>query len=162
MRVCEAGLSVSTAVDPRITRVGRILRRAKLDELPQLIDVLRGTMSLVGPRPPIPDEVARYERWQRRRLAMKPGLTCLWQISGRNELDFDQWMKLDLAYIDNWSPWLDLKILVLCPIIDGKLPEPCRQPPPDLLLVLRGRYYIIDERIAQKWFGFHCSVRCYC
>ena len=98
--------------DPRVTRFGRLLRKFSLDELPQLWNVLKGDMSLVGPRPPIPEEVAQYERWQRRRLAMKPGLTCLWQISGRNELDFDQWMKLDLAYIDNWSPWLDLKILV--------------------------------------------------
>lgn len=98
--------------DPRVTRFGRVLRKFSLDELPQLWNVLKGDMSLVGPRPPIPDEVARYERWQRRRLAMKPGLTCLWQISGRNELDFEQWMRLDLAYIDNWSPWLDLKILV--------------------------------------------------
>jgi exopolysaccharide biosynthesis polyprenyl glycosylphosphotransferase len=98
--------------DPRVTRFGRFLRKFSLDELPQLWNVLLGDMSLVGPRPPIPDEVARYERWQRRRLAMKPGLTCLWQVSGRNELDFEQWMKLDLAYIDNWSPWLDLKILV--------------------------------------------------
>jgi lipopolysaccharide/colanic/teichoic acid biosynthesis glycosyltransferase len=79
--------------------------------LPQLWNVLKGDMSLVGPRPPIPEEVARYERWQRRRLAMKPGLTCLWQIRGRNEIDFEEWMKLDLEYIDNWSPWLDLKIL---------------------------------------------------
>ncbi|MFN7942060.1 MAG: sugar transferase [Thermoanaerobaculia bacterium] len=97
--------------DPRITGLGRILRKFSLDELPQFWNVLRGDMSLVGPRPPIPEEVAQYERWQRRRLAMKPGLTCLWQISGRNELDFDQWMKLDLEYIDSWSPWLDLKIL---------------------------------------------------
>ena len=98
--------------DPRVTRVGRLLRRFSLDELPQLWNVLKGDMSLVGPRPPIPEEVARYERWQRRRLAMKPGLTCLWQISGRNQVDFDRWMQLDLAYIDNWSPWLDLKILL--------------------------------------------------
>jgi exopolysaccharide biosynthesis polyprenyl glycosylphosphotransferase len=98
--------------DPRVTRFGRLLRKFSLDELPQLWNVLKGDMSLVGPRPPIPEEVARYERWQRRRLAMKPGLTCLWQISGRNQVDFDQWMKLDLAYIDNWSPWLDLKILL--------------------------------------------------
>ena len=97
--------------DPRVTRFGRFLRKFSLDELPQLWNVLLGDMSLVGPRPPIPDEVAQYERWQRRRLAMKPGLTCLWQISGRNELDFEQWMQLDLAYIDNWSPWLDFKIL---------------------------------------------------
>jgi len=97
--------------DPRVTRLGRFLRRFSLDELPQLWNVLRGDMSLVGPRPPIPEEVARYQRWQRRRLAMKPGITCLWQVSGRNELDFDRWMALDLHYIDNWSPWLDLKIL---------------------------------------------------
>ena len=98
--------------DPRVTRFGRFLRKFSLDELPQLWNVVKGDMSLVGPRPPIPEEVAQYERWQRRRLAMKPGLTCLWQISGRNELDFEQWMKLDLAYIDHWSPWLDLKILL--------------------------------------------------
>ncbi len=98
--------------DPRVTRLGRILRRFSLDELPQLWNVLRGDMSLVGPRPPIPDEVARYQRWQRRRLSMKPGLTCLWQVSGRNQLDFDRWMELDLQYIDSWSPWLDLKILL--------------------------------------------------
>jgi exopolysaccharide biosynthesis polyprenyl glycosylphosphotransferase len=97
--------------DPRVTRLGRFLRKFSLDELPQFWNVLLGDMSLVGPRPPIPEEVAQYERWQRRRLAMKPGLTCLWQVSGRNELDFEQWMKLDLAYIDNWSPWLDFKIL---------------------------------------------------
>ena len=98
--------------DPRVTWVGRILRRSSLDELPQLWNVLRGDMSLVGPRPPIPDEVAHYQRWQRRRLSMKPGLTCLWQISGRNQIDFDRWMELDLQYIDSWSPWLDMKILL--------------------------------------------------
>jgi exopolysaccharide biosynthesis polyprenyl glycosylphosphotransferase len=98
--------------DPRVTALGRFLRRFSLDELPQLWNVLRGDMSLVGPRPPIPEEVAKYQRWQRRRLAMKPGLTCLWQISGRNELDFDRWMELDLEYIDSWSPMLDLKILL--------------------------------------------------
>jgi exopolysaccharide biosynthesis polyprenyl glycosylphosphotransferase len=98
--------------DPRITTVGKIIRRFSIDELPQLLNVLRGDMSLVGPRPPLPQEVLRYERWQRRRLSMKPGITCLWQISGRNQLSFQDWMKLDLAYIDNWSLLLDLKILL--------------------------------------------------
>jgi exopolysaccharide biosynthesis polyprenyl glycosylphosphotransferase len=98
--------------DPRVTFLGRYLRRFSLDEIPQLWNVLRGDMSLVGPRPPIPEEVARYQRWQRRRLSMKPGLTCLWQISGRNQVDFDRWMELDLEYIDSWSPSLDLKILL--------------------------------------------------
>jgi len=98
--------------DPRITALGRYLRRFSIDEFPQLYNVLRGDMSLVGPRPPLPQEVARYERWQRRRLSMKPGLTCLWQISGRNQVSFHDWMKLDLSYIDNWSLLLDLKILL--------------------------------------------------
>ena len=97
--------------DPRVTPVGRWLRRLSLDELPQLWNVLKGDMSLVGPRPPVPQEVSSYERWQRRRLSMRPGLTCLWQVRGRNEIDFDRWMQLDLEYIDNWSPMLDLKIL---------------------------------------------------
>lgn len=99
--------------DPRVTAVGRWLRRWSLDELPQLVNVVKGDMALVGPRPPIPDEVARYQPWQRRRLAMKPGLTCLWQISGRSEVDFATWMAMDLAYIDHWSLWLDCKILAL-------------------------------------------------
>ncbi|PYR93204.1 MAG: hypothetical protein DMF84_09400 [Acidobacteria bacterium] len=98
--------------DPRLTPLGRFLRRSSFDELPQLWNVLRGEMSLVGPRPPVPSEVIRYEAWQRRRLSMKPGLTCLWQVSGRSEIaDFDQWMKLDLQYIDSWSLTLDLQIL---------------------------------------------------
>jgi exopolysaccharide biosynthesis polyprenyl glycosylphosphotransferase len=98
--------------DPRLTPVGRLLRRLSIDELPQLVNVIRGDMSLVGPRPPLPEEVSRYEPWQRRRLSMSPGLTCLWQVSGRNEVDFDRWMALDLKYIDTWSPMLDLKILL--------------------------------------------------
>jgi exopolysaccharide biosynthesis polyprenyl glycosylphosphotransferase len=98
--------------DPRITTIGKIIRRFSIDELPQVFNVLRGDMSLVGPRPPLPEEVSRYERWQRRRLSMKPGMTCLWQISGRNEVSFEDWMKLDLTYIDNWSLLLDLKILL--------------------------------------------------
>lgn len=98
--------------DPRITRVGRFLRKSSLDEIPQFFNVLRGDMSLVGPRPPLPEEVAQYKGWQKRRLSMKPGITGLWQVSGRNLLDFDDWMKMDLAYIDHWSLWLDLKILL--------------------------------------------------
>jgi exopolysaccharide biosynthesis polyprenyl glycosylphosphotransferase len=109
--------------DPRVTPVGRWLRRFSLDELPQLWNVFKGDMSLVGPRPPIPEEVASYHRWHRRRLSMKPGLTCLWQISGRNDIqDFDRWMQLDLQYIDNWSPTLDLKILLrtIPAVLSGK------------------------------------------
>jgi len=99
--------------DPRITPLGRFLRKTSIDEIPQFINVLKGELSLVGPRAPLPDEVREYNRWQRRRLSVKPGLTCLWQISGRNEIDFDEWMKLDLQYIDNWSLWLDLKIILM-------------------------------------------------
>jgi len=98
--------------DPRVTPLGRILRRYSIDELPQLANVLRGEMSLVGPRAPLPEEVRHYSRSQRRRLSVKPGITCLWQISGRNELDFEKWMKLDLQYIDQWSLKLDLWILL--------------------------------------------------
>lgn len=97
--------------DPRVTKLGRFIRKTSIDELPQLFNVLKGEMSLVGPRPPIPSEVEKYDPWQRRRLSMKPGLTCLWQISGRNKIGFDQWMQLDLNYIDSWSLWLDIKIL---------------------------------------------------
>ena len=98
--------------DPRLTKLGRFLRKFSIDELPQLWNVFKGSMSLVGPRPPIPNEVRSYDDWQRRRLSMRPGITCLWQANGRNKIvDFDQWMKLDLEYIDNWSLGLDLKIL---------------------------------------------------
>jgi lipopolysaccharide/colanic/teichoic acid biosynthesis glycosyltransferase len=88
------------------------LRKLSIDELPQLWNVLRGDMSIVGPRPPIPAEVEKYERWQRRRLSMRPGITCIWQISGRNTVDFKRWMEMDLEYIDNWSLGLDLKIIL--------------------------------------------------
>ena len=98
--------------DPRITPVGRWLRKSSLDELPQFWNVLRGEMSLVGPRPALPHEVEKYDRWQRRRLSMKPGITCIWQVSGRNELPFETWMKLDLEYIDSWSSVLDFKIML--------------------------------------------------
>ncbi len=97
--------------DPRVTRFGKFLRKTSLDELPQFINVLRGDMSLVGPRPPLPSEVAQYEPWQHRKLSVMPGVTCTWQVSGRNNIDFEQWMKLDLEYIDNWSLWQDTKIL---------------------------------------------------
>ena len=97
--------------DPRVTRIGRILRQCSIDEVPQFFNVLRGDMSLVGPRPPLPSEVKKYQPWQRRRLAVKPGVTCLWQINGRNNIDFERWMELDLEYIDNWSLWLDARIL---------------------------------------------------
>lgn len=98
--------------DPRVTRVGRLLRRYSLDELPQLWSVLRGDMSLVGPRPPLQREWMRFEPSQRRKLAVTPGITCLWQISGRSEIrDFSEWVRLDVAYIESWSLWLDLTIL---------------------------------------------------
>jgi len=99
--------------DPRITKTGKFLRKYSIDELPQLWNVFRGDMSLVGPRPPLPSEVSEYDTWQRRRLSMRPGITCLWQISGRNQIiDFNRWVKLDLEYIDNWSLWLDFDILL--------------------------------------------------
>ncbi|HEX8142199.1 MAG TPA: sugar transferase [Pyrinomonadaceae bacterium] len=98
--------------DARVTRIGRVLRRLSLDELPQLLNVLRGDMSVVGPRPPIPYEVEAYDLWHRKRLDMKPGLTGLWQVSGRNRLPFDEMVRLDLYYIENWSLLLDLKIIL--------------------------------------------------
>ena len=98
--------------DPRITRLGRVLRRYSIDELPQFINVLRGDMSIVGPRPPVPSEVARYEAWQRRRLSVLPGITCVWQVSGRNNISFEEWMYLDMRYIDHWSLTEDFKLIL--------------------------------------------------
>src|SRR6266496_2892984 len=98
--------------DPRTTKFGRFLRKYSLNELPQLWSVLKGDMSLVGPRPAFRHELDRYELWQKRKLCVKPGITCLWQVSGRNRIsDFDEWVRLDLEYIDRWSLWLDVRIL---------------------------------------------------
>ncbi|HVE86493.1 MAG TPA: sugar transferase [Myxococcales bacterium] len=97
--------------DPRITGIGKFIRKFSIDELPQLINILRGDMSVVGPRPPVPSEVAKYEAWQRRRLSVRPGLTCIWQVSGRNSISFDQWMYLDMQYIDHWSFGSDLQLI---------------------------------------------------
>jgi lipopolysaccharide/colanic/teichoic acid biosynthesis glycosyltransferase len=99
--------------DPRVTRVGKLLRKTSLDELPQLWHVLKGDMSLVGPRPPFPEEVEKYEPWMLKRLSVRPGLTCLWQIRGRSDLSFEEWMRLDIEYVDRCSFLLDVKILVL-------------------------------------------------
>ncbi len=98
--------------DPRITAIGRFIRKYSIDELPQLINVLRGDMAIVGPRPPVPSEVAKYEAWQRRRLSVRPGLTCIWQVSGRNQISFEQWMFLDMQYIDHWSLVQDFNLIL--------------------------------------------------
>ena len=105
------GPAFKVTADPRVSRSGAFLRRSSLDELPQLWNVLRGSMSLVGPRPPLPEEVAAYNVWHRRRLSMKPGITGLWQVAARREPEFDRWVRIDLDYIDRWSLWLDLKII---------------------------------------------------
>jgi lipopolysaccharide/colanic/teichoic acid biosynthesis glycosyltransferase len=106
------GLLFKLSRDPRVTRVGRVLRAWSLDELPQLLDVLRGDMSLVGPRPPLPAEAARYDAWLRDRLRVKPGVTGLWQVSGRHRLCFEDYVRYDLFYVENWSLAMDLFILL--------------------------------------------------
>jgi exopolysaccharide biosynthesis polyprenyl glycosylphosphotransferase len=108
----QAGPVFKMRRDPRITRVGRFIRKFSIDELPQLLNVLRGEMSIVGPRPPVPSEVARYEAWQRRRLSVRPGLTCVWQVSGRNEISFEEWMYLDMQYIDHWTLAQDFQLIL--------------------------------------------------
>lgn len=108
----QSGPVFKMARDPRVTGVGRFIRKYSIDELPQLVNVLRGEMSIVGPRPPVPSEVARYEAWQRRRLSVRPGLTCVWQVSGRNEVSFDEWMYLDMEYIDHWSLAHDFQLIL--------------------------------------------------
>jgi exopolysaccharide biosynthesis polyprenyl glycosylphosphotransferase len=105
------GAAFKASDDPRISSMGRGLRRTSIDELPQLWNVLRGEMSLVGPRPPLPQEVLEYDIWHRRRLSMKPGITGLWQVESRGDASFDRWVELDLNYIDRWTLWLDLRIL---------------------------------------------------
>ena len=97
--------------DPRVTKVGKFIRKTSLDELPQLLNVLKGDMSLVGPRPSLPKEVAQFEKWMYKRLSVKPGLTCFWQVSGRNNIDFEDWMKLDIKYVDERNFWIDIKLI---------------------------------------------------
>ena len=97
--------------DPRVTKVGKFIRKTSIDELPQLINVLKGDMSLVGPRPSLPKEVEKFETWMLKRLEVKPGLTCYWQVSGRNNIDFEDWMKLDIKYVNERSFWLDIKLI---------------------------------------------------
>jgi exopolysaccharide biosynthesis polyprenyl glycosylphosphotransferase len=113
MHLNEKDIAFKIAKDPRLTRIGHYLRRFSIDEWPQLWNVIKGDMSLVGPRPAVPEEVENYKRWQRRRLRMRPGLTCLWALEGRDHLDFESWMRKDMEYIDNWSLGLDWKIMLL-------------------------------------------------
>ena len=97
--------------DPRVTNIGKIIRKTSIDELPQLINVLKGEMSLVGPRPSLPNEVKEFEPWMLERLNVKPGLTCYWQVSGRNDIDFENWMKLDVKYVRERNTWIDFKLI---------------------------------------------------
>lgn len=109
----QSGPAFKIKNDPRITKVGKIIRKTSLDELPQLFNVLKGDMSLVGPRPAIPREVEQYTDYQKQRLFVKPGLTCTWQVSGRNNIEFDEWVELDIKYIKTRSLWLDIKLILL-------------------------------------------------
>ena len=106
-----SGPAFKIKADPRITPIGKVLRKYSLDELPQLINVLKGEMTLVGPRPPVPAEVIKYKTWQIKRLSVKPGLTCIWQVSGRNNIDFDNWVRMDIRYIETASAKTDIKLL---------------------------------------------------
>ena len=109
----EAGGPIfKIASDPRITPVGAFIRRTSIDELPQIWNVLRGDMSLVGPRPPLPEEVQQYSAWERQRLTVRPGVTGIWQVSGRSDLDFETWVAMDIEYIEEWSPSLDFSLMV--------------------------------------------------
>ena len=108
----QGGIVFKMKNDPRITTIGRFIRKYSIDELPQIINILRGDMTIVGPRPAVPREVAQYKVWQRRRLSVRPGLTCYWQVSGRNEIGFDEWMQLDLRYVDNWNLVIDLELIL--------------------------------------------------
>jgi exopolysaccharide biosynthesis polyprenyl glycosylphosphotransferase len=107
----QGGVVFKMKNDPRITPIGRFIRKFSIDELPQLLNILRGDMTIVGPRPAVPREVAQYKVWQRRRLSVRPGLTCYWQVSGRNEIGFDEWMQLDLKYVDTWNLRIDLELI---------------------------------------------------
>ena len=109
----QSGPAFKIKDDPRITKVGKFIRKTSLDELPQLFNLLKGDMSLVGPRPAIPREVEQYTTYQKQRLFVKPGLTCIWQVSGRNNIEFDQWVELDIEYIKKRSLWLDIKLILL-------------------------------------------------
>ena len=108
----QTGPAFKMTDDPRITKVGKFIRKTSLDELPQLFNVLKGDMSLVGPRPPIPREVEQYNSYQKQRLLVKPGLTCIWQVSGRNNIGFDEWVDMDLEYIKNRNLLLDIKLIL--------------------------------------------------